>query len=256
MNDLIKNLKILKSLGVVAVKQSFEDEGASQNDIAIMRIITTKAKLPLNVKVGGCEATNDIYFCKKIKVNGIVAPMVESEYALTKFIELAKKGYKNSLYINIETKSAFENIEKIIKSPKFKYLKGIVIGRSDFAGSLSKSKNIVDSKQVYQAILKLLKKIKKKNILVKMGGSITNKSKNFIKILYEKKLLNRIETRNIEIVLNKKNLDNLDFIIEKIFNFELQWIEYKLKLLKKTESKLLKKNYISRIAELKRRIKV
>ena len=87
MNDLIKNLKILKSLGGVAVKQSFEDEGASQNDIAIMRIITTKAQLPLNVKVGACEATNDVYFCKKIKVN----------FAIN--ILPSKKMYKNKSLI-------------------------------------------------------------------------------------------------------------------------------------------------------------
>ena len=29
---------------------------------------------------------NDIYFCKKIAVDGMVAPMVESDYALRKLI--------------------------------------------------------------------------------------------------------------------------------------------------------------------------
>ena len=64
-----------------------------------MRTITLAAKLDLNVKIGGCEAKNDVFFCKKIGVNGIVAPMVESQYALNKFIQTLSSQKKNSLYI-------------------------------------------------------------------------------------------------------------------------------------------------------------
>ena len=64
-----KILKKLKDLGVVGVKQSLEDEGASFNDIRIMRKITKKLKLKLNVKIGGCEAKNDIFYCKDIQTD-------------------------------------------------------------------------------------------------------------------------------------------------------------------------------------------
>ena len=74
---------------MTGIKQSLEDEGASFNDIKIMKKITSAAKVDLNVKIGGCEAKNDIFFRKKIKTNSIVAPMVESEYALRKFIQCA-----------------------------------------------------------------------------------------------------------------------------------------------------------------------
>ena len=57
-----KILKELKGLGVVGVKLSLEDEGASFEDIRIMRKITRNLKLKLNVKIGGCEAKNDIFF--------------------------------------------------------------------------------------------------------------------------------------------------------------------------------------------------
>ena len=96
MKSLIQILKSLKKSGVVAVKQSLEDEGASFKDIEVMRKITRAAKINLNVKIGGCEAKNDIYFCKKIKTNSIVAPMVESKYALKKFIECVGKKKKFS----------------------------------------------------------------------------------------------------------------------------------------------------------------
>ena len=72
-----KNIDLtkLKKLGAIAVKQSFEDEGASFEDIKKMRAMTLAANLGLNVKVGWCEARNDISFCKKIGVNRIVASM-------------------------------------------------------------------------------------------------------------------------------------------------------------------------------------
>ena len=63
----------------VAIKQSLEDEGASFQDISLMRKISKKLKLKLNVKIGGCEAKNDIFFCISISTDGIVAPMVESD---------------------------------------------------------------------------------------------------------------------------------------------------------------------------------
>ena len=85
---------------MTGIKQSLEDEGASFNDIKIMKKITSAAKVDLNVKIGGCEAKNDIFFCKKIKTNSIVAPMVESEYVLRKFIQCASIQKNNFLVIN------------------------------------------------------------------------------------------------------------------------------------------------------------
>ena len=49
MKSLIQILKSLKKSGVVAVKQSLEDEGASFKDIEVMRKITRAAKINLNV---------------------------------------------------------------------------------------------------------------------------------------------------------------------------------------------------------------
>ena len=53
-----------------------------------------------------------------------------------------------------------------------------------------------------------------------MGGSITSSSPNFIKALYHKKLLDRVETRNIEIKLSNKTFKNFSNIINKAFDFK------------------------------------
>ena len=103
MKKILNTLVQLKTLGVTGVKQSTEDEGSSFNDILLMRKITKKAGVKLNVKIGGCEAKNDIFFCKRTKVDGIVAPMVESKYALQKFIQCAGVNKKNLLFMNFQT---------------------------------------------------------------------------------------------------------------------------------------------------------
>ena len=180
MQKIVNSLKNLKKLNAVAVKQSLEDEGVSQEDLIVMKKITKKANLDLNVKIGGCEAKNDIYFCEWLNVKGIVAPMVESSYALRKFLQTIKKKTKQNLYVNLESIQSFKNINQILKQPNIKRLTGVVIGRSDLAGSLNLEKKEVDSKRIFKIVSKILKKIKKKNLIVKMGGSLTAESKNFV----------------------------------------------------------------------------
>ena len=254
MQSLISHLLKIKKLGVIAIKQSLEDEGASFEDIKKMRAITSIAKLKLNVKVGGCEAKNDIFFCKKIGVDGIVAPMVESQYALQKFIQTVGRSKKNSLYVNLESQQAFTNIKKIMKNSNFNLLRGVVVGRSDLAGSLGLEKSAVDSKLIYNKVFNLLTKIKKRKLWIKMGGSVTPNSQAFVYKLFKKKLIDSIETRNAEILLNKRNIFNLKDIIINIYNFELKWLKYKLKNTKPKNFELKKNDCSSRIKEISNRI--
>jgi len=256
MEKLIKKLRHLKRYNIVGIKQSLEDEGANFNDLMIMRKITKKTKVKLNVKIGGCEAKNDIFFCKKISTDSIVAPMVESEYALKKFIQCAGKNKKTQLFVNLETNLSLINLPKIVKSKSFKYLDGIVIGRSDLAGSLKLSKKDVNKKLIFKKVHNTFKKIKslKKNMIFKMGGSITPLSKDFINQLYQKKLLHNIETRNVEVKLSKFVISNLDKIISLIFDFELEWLRFKLNKKNIKRDKLIFNDYSSRIKEIEKRL--
>ena len=89
-------------MGATAIKQSLEDEGSSYEDIKNMQKICKKVGMPLNLKIGGCEAINDINFCRLISSNNIIAPMVETKYAFKKFI-------KNLIMLNSYTKNYFKN---------------------------------------------------------------------------------------------------------------------------------------------------
>ena len=154
--------------------------------------------------------------------------------------------------MNLESIQAFQNINKILNQPNIKRLKGVVIGRSDLAGSLNLEKKEVDSKRIFNLVFEALKKIKKKKLLVKMGGSLTSKSKNFVRKLFEKKLIDRVETRNIELKLSWKVLKNFEEIISSIFRFELEWLKHKQQLQKKRRIKL-KNDNSERIKILKKR---
>ena len=196
MTQLHKILKELKLLGVSGVKQSTEDEGSSFEDIKFMRKITKEVGIKLNVKIGGCEAKNDINFCKRIKVDSIIAPMVESSYALKKFVQYASLD-KNCLhFFMLETQQSFYNVKNIINSNFIKSIDGVVIGRSDFAGSLGYTKDKVNSDIIFKKIESCLVKIKrnlKKKFIFKMGGSMSEKSQYFASKLFDKNLLHFIE---------------------------------------------------------------
>ena len=86
-----------------------------------------------------------------------------------------------------------------------------------------------------------------------MGGSITPKSENFIKTLYRKKLLDYIETRNIEIKLSEKNIINLNKIIPVAFDFEMEWLRIRMKNVKKIDPYLYN-DFKKRLLEINKRI--
>ena len=87
IKEISDQLLSLKKSGVVGIKQSFEDEGVILDDVLKIKRLCDKLELDLNVKIGGCEAISDLNNCLSMEVSGIVAPMIESEFALEKFIE-------------------------------------------------------------------------------------------------------------------------------------------------------------------------
>ena len=143
-----------------------------------------------------------------------------------------------------------------MKSKEFKLLDGVVIGRSDLAGSLSLSKKDVNKKIIFMKVFNAFKKIKskKKKMIFKMGGSVTPLSKDFINKLYKKKLLHNIETRNVEVKLSKTVISNLDNIIPLILDFELEWLKFKMNRNEIKKNKIIFNDYLNRVQELEKRL--
>jgi hypothetical protein len=119
-----------------AIKCETEAEGADFAKIAFFNSIAKQQGVPLVVKIGGCEALNDIQQIININVEGIVAPMVESDFAALKFCHaLQVFSYKFGIRtITIETKTAINNLDEITSISRDS-ITNVTFGRSDLAAS-------------------------------------------------------------------------------------------------------------------------
>lgn len=236
MNVLEKEmLEVLKSLkdeyGTFQIKAEFEAEGSRIDELMRLKELITVAGLPLILKTGGVEAITDMYNGLLIGVSGMIAPMAETPYAVSKFLDAIEKFMPPDnrddieFAINIETITAIENLDAILALPKIKYLQGITVGRGDLVQSLQYDRSEVDRKEILDLSTKVLTKSKEKGLKTAIGGSITTKSIDFIKDLVQKHLLDKYETRKV--VFRSEAIDMAEEGIVKALQFELLWLKSK-----------------------------
>ena len=109
MVDVLKDLK--ENHHVVGVKAEFEAEGTRMEEALRLKEVITKAGLDLTIKIGGCEAIRDMYDARSIGVTRIVAPMIETPYALKKYLTATHMVYP---------KDEWETVDFLINVPVMK----------------------------------------------------------------------------------------------------------------------------------------
>lgn len=234
MDDLKNNLvNILKFLIEKDVIYGIKIELA-QNIIpieALYNLNEFRKFIPLVIKIGGCEAKNDIFDAQNLDVSGICVPMIETPYSLIKFVDSVNNFFasrKNTLdlYANIETYIGFQNLEKILSLKQADDIKGIILGRDDMVGSLGLDENSVNSEKVFDIAVKMSKIAEKYNKEFSLGGKIRPEAVPFLKKM-GKYHLDKIETRMI--IFNSKKLlsyNNIETFILKAVEFEIVWLKY------------------------------
>lgn len=249
ISNLVEKIKDIKKMGMIGIKTSFEDEGVILEDVFTVQKLADLSKSKTFVKIGGCEAISDINNCVSIGINNVIAPMVETEFALSKFLKSVKNIKETKFYFVCETRTALSNLKEMLDSDKDRILSGIVIGRSDLTSSFCMKKSQVDSDFICNEVENALKKAKNKNLETTLGGNISVKSVEFIKKMYNKNLLDKIETRNVVIALKDDNINELEKIIENSLMFEIDWLAFK-----SSNYLSIGNSYLERINVLKNRI--
>lgn len=196
-------VNLIEHHGVLGIKTSFEDEGASFNEVIRLKELCNQARTKLLLKIQGAEAKRDLADSIIIGVKGIVAPMIESPFALDKYIDSATnilgKELMSSIQlgINIETIQAYKNFDEISKADGFEKLYNITFGRVDFVKSLGKDRSYCDSVDIYNIVEDLFKKCRILSKRVYLGGAISNASGDFLNKLFKAGLLDKFETRYV-----------------------------------------------------------
>lgn len=231
--EMLEVLKCLKNeYGVFEIKAEFEAEGSRIEEMMRLKDITSKVDLPIILKIGGVEAITDIYNALSIGVKGIIAPMAETPFAVSKFLNaietfVADDNRKDiDFAINIETQTTFDNLDKIFSLPKLPLLYGITIGRVDMVGSMGYDRSRVDGEEITSMCRTIFTKAREKNLKTGLGGAISTGSVPVVHALLDEGLVDKYETRKV--VFNADAVrGNPENGILKAIEFELLWLKSK-----------------------------
>ena len=218
--------------GYIGVKAEFEAEGTRVDELLRLIEIAHRAGVKLAVKIGGCEAIRDLLESKLYGVDYIIAPMIESTYALSKYAEARDKCYdehdkKNTSFLfNIETKSAFDIREELAKTATATNLSGFVFGRTDMCGSLSISKDSTNEQIITDMIKKVAIISKEYDLELVVGGGVSSFSLDALRQIKEIHLT-RFETRKIIFSADSVAMNGIDNGLLNAVKFELLWLENK-----------------------------
>lgn len=216
---------------VVGIKAEFEAEGTRLEEALRLKEVVTKAGLDLTIKIGGCEAIKDMYDARTIGVSAIVAPMIETPYAMKKYVQAMKFVFPEEerkeikFLVNIETITGFNNLDEMTKTQSFSELDGVVLGRVDMTGSMGLTREDINSNEILSIAKVMSKKMQTINKDMVIGGGVSAHSLPFFK---ELPYLSRFETRKIIFDAQSALKDsNSDKGILKAVGFELMWLRNK-----------------------------
>lgn len=230
MVDMLKELK--EEYGVIQIKAEYENEGSRHDELSRLKDITSAVGLPILIKIGGVEAVSDIYTALIVGVSGLVAPMAETKFAVSKFTNTVEKLIARDnigdieFAINVETITACENFHDMLTLQNIKVLSGITIGRVDLAASLGKDRTFVDTPDMMKLCEDTFVKARAAGLGCGLGGGISKDSVDFLGALISKDLIDFFETRKV--VFDRSGIKTFESGgIDVALQFELLWLKSK-----------------------------
>ena len=175
-----------------SLKGEFEAEGLTREEVAIEVAYAARRGLDYLVKIGGCEAKSDIDFLLRLGVTSVVAPMIESAFAMDKYMGTLPAGGFHHIGVTIETITAVERIEDILAAGT--KLTNATIGRSDLTASFNGSG--VDSLETIAKVKTVARAARARGLEVTMGGGVNAGTRTLLREDAELAgLVDAVETR-------------------------------------------------------------
>lgn len=227
-SELIDSLKKLKEVyGVVAIKAEFEAEGSRKDELIMLGEMIEQAELGFIIKIGGCEAVHDLDQCKLLGATGVMAPMIETPFAMSKFRGAVKKVYGDQpgveRIINAETITCFHNYDEILKAADG-FLTGVTVGCSDLSASMGIERKDIECDKVFETTKVFAQKGKEHGLITNFGGNIGVESIPFVIRMYD--YIDRFETRKV-VLTKSRDPEFLKAAIGAALSFELQYLTFK-----------------------------
>jgi hypothetical protein len=237
MNTLERKMvEVLKDLRdnhhVVGIKAEFEAEGTRLEEALRLKEVISRAGLGLTLKVGGCEALRDIYEARTIGVERIVAPMVETPFALQKFLRAVDLAFPADeqedvqFAVNIETLTAYRAFEAMLAVPEARKLGCIVVGRVDLTGSMGLGRGDVNSRQIFDITADLVARTRAAGLEICVGGGVSAETLPWLREL-PLGGVHRFETRKVIFGCPAALAADGGAGILKAVGFELLWLKNK-----------------------------
>jgi len=213
---------------VVSVKAEFEAEGTRTDELLRLVDVSRAAGLPLTLKIGGCEAIRDMLEAKQIGVRYIVAPMIETPYALSKYIQAKNLVFSTEeqeevdFLFNVETITAFNHAEELAKLASGN-LQGMVFGRVDFSGSMGLGREGIESRDITDKILEVSRIASDTGLDLVVGGAVSKVALPVLQEIYKTKLT-RFETRKVVFAGQAAEDSGIQDALLNAVHFELLWL--------------------------------
>jgi len=216
--------------GVVATKAEFEAEGTRTDELLRLLEIANRADVGLALKIGGCEAIRDLLEAKQFGVRYIIAPMVETPYALSKYIAAKEKIFPApeqgdvTFLFNVETTTSYENIDSMLDlASQRPGCDGVVFGRVDFSGSIGLGRNGIESEQVTLAGETVARSCRSRGLQFVVGGAISSDALPNLR-RFNAVHLDRFETRKMVFQSSALGSEELPQALRNAVHFELLWL--------------------------------
>lgn len=230
-----KMLELLKRgkefYGFTAIKAEFEAEGTRSDELLRLLEITHRADLDVALKIGGCEALTDLRQARNYGANHIIAPMVETPYALSKFVEAKDKAYganeqQTKFLFNLETTVTLGNLDAMVPIAKAGGINGIVFGRVDFTLSTGRARTEINDPKITECVLKVADACLANDLELVVGGSVSSDAVDALRSFYDVRL-DRFETRKVVFSGSAAAASWIDDGIAVAVEFELCWLRNK-----------------------------